>query len=244
MTIIYECGMSIKPVYSCIPVPDIVGFNPPSGIWLKPIGNNINVTNGLIAIAVDSPDPLPLPDVSSQCATGISFPQSFPSSLQIINARVGRGNSDNIINTFVELEDNGEKVFNFEVDNNIKESLVNGTLNPDGMTSPISSNPVNWFTFSDLSVSEASFANSPLTPELPNYFIIYDLVVNTSDFSSLVGLGIQIASGTIDDVVHPMKYSGLGIIPAESIPESSTNFATLVLLGLGLHFYYNLKKHI
>jgi hypothetical protein len=220
-----------KPAFACY-VPDPPGSQP-VGIWLKATNIGIESTTGFIAYPINPPMPLPPPGVSSQCATGISFPEGFPTSLEITDARVGRGNSSDIVNTFVELGENGQPVFDFEVDNTIKGGIANGNLNPDGVTSPISNNLSNWFTFSDLNVWEWKFADFPLTPELPNYFVVFDLMVNTSEFQNLVGLGTQYAAGSLNNPTHPIQYSGLGIIPIETIPEPTSTLSLLALGTLG-----------
>lgn len=235
-----------QPILACTIVPP-PNMEPP--VWIKPIQIGPNITTGTIYLQLNQQ-----PGINSfttggvvgsngidECACAISFPSGFPASLNISEASFGRGNRDDIVDTFEEYMINtNERAFDFQRNPSFDDNFADANF-PIVEGLPISPDSNNWFAFTDLDGVPAFTAQEPegiegfsLDTDNPYYFLAFDFEIDTSELPGEInGLPVQFAAGKLNNPNAPIRYTGSGNLQSEIIPEPSSELSLLALGTLG-----------
>ena len=182
------------------------------------------------------------------CACGISPTNLGLTSIDVTDASFGRGSISDIMTTFEEYSNQGQPVFDFTRNSDFDDNFASGNFPTADVIQggSGSSNPDDWFAFTDLDGVPEFMADQDgidgfeLTDEQPYYFLKFNFTSN-SPLETLLSQPngqVQFAAGKLQTAVNSgspgsgaIGYTNPTPLIPESVPEPTT---TLSLLCLGL----------
>ena len=144
--------------------------------------------------------------------------------------------TNTLTNESSELTDsNGNPIFAMTRNASLDNGLANSAFTPDSQASvpPISNNGSNWFAFN----AQVHPFTPPTLGANEVFTMIFDVDFAPTARPALEGLGLQFASGSLDQLEeHPVTYSSgeLMVMENEKVPEHSSSFGFLALGVLGI----------
>ncbi len=238
------------------PTPTPGGDPPPPGTpsyWIKGV-DMVNGSSGTIFLQLNAVagvnDTLPQNlggtggiggSSNDSCACALSLPDGTP--VDITSASVGRGNINDVVGTFEEYTP-----FGFSRNSSFDDDFATATFAAASVVqgSPVSSDPADWFAFTDLDGVPAFTADAngingfELTNAQPYYLLKYDFTspLSFNDLLDITGDRVQFAAGKLQTGLGTpspsngaIAYTNAPPLQAESVPEPT---ATLSLLSLGI----------